>query len=215
MGEMDDVRYLPVYLVLDTSGSMAGDKIESVKEGLGYMISELKKDAQTLEIGRLSVITFADTANQILPLTWIGQVQPPDIKASGMTALGAGLKLLTNSIDQEVRKHTAEHKGDWKPLVFLMTDGQPTDQYEGAVSELKKRVSATIVACAVGGDADEDVLKKITENVVRLQDSPTALKAFIKLMTASIKTCSKSINQQGQADVMLPVDEEQGIVIVP
>ena len=132
-----------------------------------------------------------------------------------MTALGAGLKLLTNSIDQEVRKHTAEHKGDWKPLVFLMTDGQPTDQYEGAVSELKKRVSATIVACAVGGDADEDVLKKITENVVRLQDSPTALKAFIKLMTASIKTCSKSINQQGQADVMLPVDEEQGIVIVP
>lgn len=50
-----------------------------------------------------------------------------DIKASGVTALGEALKLVSNKIDTEVEKTTTEQKGDWKPLVFIMTDGIPTD----------------------------------------------------------------------------------------
>ena len=62
-------RRLPVYLLLDVSGSMAGDPIEAVKHGVRALISELRGDPQALETAYLSVITFNSSARQVTPLT--------------------------------------------------------------------------------------------------------------------------------------------------
>ncbi|MBQ4310052.1 MAG: VWA domain-containing protein, partial [Oscillospiraceae bacterium] len=58
----DYIRRLPVYLLLDTSGSMTGDPIEAVRQGVKALVSELRGDPQALETAYLSVITFASTA---------------------------------------------------------------------------------------------------------------------------------------------------------
>ena len=121
------MRRLPVYLLLDTSGSMTGEPIEAVKNGVETLLSTLRQDPYALETAFVSVITFDSTARQVVPLTDLLNFKTPDLVASGTTALGDALSLAASSIGNEVQKTTAETKGDWRPLVFIMTDGSPTD----------------------------------------------------------------------------------------
>lgn len=192
------MRRLPVYLLLDTSGSMFGEPIEAVKNGVQMLLSTLRSDPYALETAYLSIITFDSKAEQIVPLTEISSFQLPSINASGCTALGEALSLLAQKVDEEVTKTTSEVKGDWRPLVFLMTDGQPTDNLERGLDNFRKRKFGMVVACAAGQGADTKTLQKITENVVQLDTADSAtIKAFFKWVSASISTSSKSIDDTG------------------
>src|SRR5690242_637159 len=100
------MRRLPVYLLLDTSGSMSGEPIEAVKNGVQVMISSLRQNPQAIETAFISVITFDSTARQVVPLTDLSSFQVPDIRASGTTAMGEALQLLASCIDREVAQTT-------------------------------------------------------------------------------------------------------------
>lgn len=192
------MRRLPVYLLLDTSGSMFGEPIEAVKNGVQMLLSTLRGDPYALETAFLSIITFDSKAEQIVPLTELAAIQQPTINASGCTALGEALSLLSQRVDDEVTKTTPEIKGDWRPLVFIMTDGRPTDDINRGIQEFNKRKFGMVVACAAGQDADVNILKKITENVVQLDTADSAtIKAFFKWVSASISTSSKSVEDTG------------------
>lgn len=193
------MRRLPVYLLLDTSGSMSGEPIEAVKNGVQIMISSLRQNPQAIETAYLSVITFDSTAQQIIPLTDLASFQMVDIRATGVTALGDALKLVSNKIDNEVATTTTEQKGDWKPLVFIMTDGIPTDDWQSGLNEFKKRKVAFTVACAAGSGADTNILKQITENVVSLDTADTAsIGKFFQWVTASIGVSSTKVEDSGK-----------------
>lgn len=212
------MRRLPVYLLLDTSGSMGGEPIEAVKNGVQIMISSLRGNPQAQETAYISVITFDSVANQIIPLTDLGSFQMKDIQATGTTALGEGLKLLSNCIDNEVTKTTPETKGDWKPLVFIMTDGVPTDSWENGLAEFKKRKTGIVVACAAGGGADESVLKQITDNVVKLETADSqSIAKFFAWVTASIGVSSTKVEDSGKEVIGLnelpPPPSELNIVV--
>lgn len=192
------MRRLPVYLMLDTSGSMTGEPIEAVKNGVQVLISTLRQDPYALETAYLSVITFGSAAKQIVPLTELSMFQMPDIHASGTTALGEALTLLANKIDNEVTRTTVEVKGDWKPLIFLMTDGAPTDNWQKGLTEFQKRKVGIVVACAAGQGADTKILKQITEIVVQLDTADSAtIKAFFKWVSASVSTGSQKVETNG------------------
>ncbi|WP_288843114.1 VWA domain-containing protein [uncultured Deefgea sp.] len=195
------MRRLPVYLLLDVSGSMSGEPIEAVKTGVQTLVSTLRQDPYALETAYLSVITFNTSAQQVAPLTELATFQTPNICASGTTSLGEALGLLADCVEAEVGKTTAEVKGDWKPLIFIMTDGVPTDDWQKGLEKLKKVRTGVIVACAAGQGADTSVLKHITEVVVQLDtaDSST-IKAFFKWVSASVSTGSQKVDQ-GQKEV--------------
>ena len=193
------MRRLPVYLLLDTSGSMSGEPIEAVKNGVQVMISSLRQNPQAIETAFISVITFDSSATQLIPLTDLASFQMVDIKASGTTCLGAALKLVATKMETEVTKTTMEQKGDWKPLVFIMTDGVPTDDWENGLAQFKKQKTAFTVACAAGPNADTAILKKVTDNVVSLDtaDGQTISK-FFTWVTASIGVSSTRIEDSGK-----------------
>ncbi len=212
-------RRLPVYLLLDCSGSMTGEPIEACRQGLRALLADLRSNPQALETAYLSVITFANNAQQVCPLTELTSFVEPTLNASGTTALGDALRLLDQCLDREVRKSTPTQKGDWKPLVFLMTDGQPTDEWEKMADAIKSKKPANIIACAAGPGANAAMLKRITEAVVSLTDlQPQQLQAFFKWVSASVKTTSQNIAQvptEGTPVNLPPPPPNSGIVIVP
>ena len=211
------MRRLPVYLLLDTSGSMTGEPIEAVRNGVQVLVSTLRQDPYALETAYLSVITFDSSAKQVVPLSELTAFQMPIIQATGTTALGAALSLLATQLDKEVQKSTAEVKGDWKPLVFLMTDGMPTDDWKKGLAELQKRKTGLLVACAAGRSIDTTVLKQITEIVVQLDtaDSST-IKAFFKWVSASISMGSQKVEtnkEVGGLSELPPPPPEINVVV--
>lgn len=192
------MRRLPVYLLLDTSGSMYGEPIEAVKNGVQTLVSTLRNDPYALETAYISIITFNTTAQQDVPLTELSAFQQPNITAGGCTSLGEALTLLSQKIKSEVTKTTAEVKGDWRPLVFIMTDGEPTDDINAGLATFKQQKCGIVVACAAGQGANTNTLKQITENVVQLDTADSAsIKAFFKWVTASVSTTSKSVEDTG------------------
>lgn len=216
MTEVDaGMRRLPVYLVLDCSGSMSGEPIEAVRQGMRTLLGELKGDPQALETVYLSVITFDSTARQVVPLTEVMLVKEPKLQATGTTALGAALGLLSEQIEKEVRKTTAEQKGDWRPLIFLMTDGEPTDAWERQADAIKTARPGNFIACAAGAGANEAVLKRVTEIVVRMNDlEPDTLSQFFKWVSASVTTTSQNVAAKSDSPVNLPPPPPQ-IQILP
>jgi uncharacterized protein YegL len=193
------MRRLPVYLLLDTSGSMNGEPIEAVKNGVQIMISSLRQNPQAIETAFISIITFDSSARQVVPLTDLASFQMADIRATGTTALGEALQLVSQCMDKEVAKTTAEQKGDWKPLVFIMTDGVPTDNWQSGLAAFKQRKTAYTVACAAGHGADTSVLKQITENVVSLDTADSAtISRFFAWVTASIGVTSTRVEDSGK-----------------
>jgi len=188
------MRKLPVYLVLDTSGSMNGEPIRAVENGMQALVSALRQDPQALESAYLSVITFDSSAKQIVPLTDLTGFQMPALNASGTTELGAALALVANRAESEVSKSTSEKKGDWRPLVFLMTDGAPTDNWKKGLADFKTFRWGMVICCAAGNKADMNVLKEISpECVVQLDTADSkSLAAFFKWVSASVSAGSKS-----------------------
>ncbi len=211
-------RRLPVYLVLDCSGSMTGEPIEACRQGVRALLSDLRGDPQALETAYLSVITFDNTARQVCPLTELTSFVEPTLNATGSTALGEALTLLEQCLDREVRKATPTQKGDWKPLIFLMTDGQPTDAWEPAADRIKNRRFGNLIACAAGPGANPAMLKRVTESVVELSNlQPDQLKAFFKWVSSSIRTTSQKLEltPSDGAGNLPPPPAGSGIVIVP
>ncbi len=211
------VRRLPIYLMLDCSGSMSGEPIEAVRQGVKALLSELRGVPQALETAHLSVITFNSSAQQVSPLTELMLFKEPELVASGGTSMGWALEVLMDCAKNEVKKTTEEQKGDYKPLVFLLTDGEPTDtsRFKEAVKRIPDSLRNNIIACAAGASANTARLKEITPNVLMMNSlSAGDMAQFFAWVSASATVQSKSVSANPDQPVQLP-PPPQGFVIVP
>jgi uncharacterized protein YegL len=209
----------PLVLVLDRSGSMGGAPIEQLNAGLRLLESELKGDAIAAKRVRLLVIQFGgmDTAEAVGEWQDAMDFSPATLEPNGTTPTGAAVDLALARIEEEKAGFRAAGVAYTRPWLFLMSDGQPTDDWEAAAERCRQAEQANKVAVFpiyVGdpgepkpvGDAAVDILghfsSRGTPGVKRL-DGLKFRELFLWL-SASMKVVSQS-RPGGQAQLP-PVD---------
>ena len=200
------MRRLPIYFLIDVSESMIGEPIEQVQEGIATIIKELKSDPFALETVWISIIGFAGKSKIITPLQDIISFYPPKIPIGGGTSLSSGLNELMNAISRDVVKTTFERKGDWKPLIFLFTDGVPTDDTEQAIERWNSNYknSSNLVIISLGENTNFELMGRLSNQVLKFNNtSASSYKEFFKWITASIKTTSERVNTDNKDGINL------------
>lgn len=192
------MRRFPIYFLIDVSESMVGEPLDQVQDGIANIIRELRKDPFALETVFISVIIFAGKAKTIIPLTELISFYPPRFTVSSGTSWGNALLHLANTLDKDLLATKLDKKGDWQPLIFLFTDGVPTDDYQQALNNWKKRYNnrSNIVAISFGDPTNIQKLTEITKNVLYFNNnSEQSYKQFFQWVSNTIKVNSISVDK--------------------
>lgn len=205
------MRRLPIYFLIDVSESMVGEPIQLVEEGLATIIKALKEDPYALETVHVSVIVFAGQAKTLVPLQEVIAFYPPRFPIGSGTSLGKGLGHLMFELRRNLIRTTADQKGDWKPIVFLFTDGVPTDDTSAVVTEWKQAWDGRVnlVAVSFGKDTDLHLLSELTEHALLFKDtSAQQYKEFFRWVTASIRASSMSVENNASGFDLVKRDDD-------
>ncbi len=195
---MNPAPRCPVVLLLDVSGSMSGEPINELNEGLRQFIQETAEDEAASMSVELEVITFGTTANVAIPFTPMTGVErnPTPFYASGLTAMGAALRKAT--ADLKARKHLYKTNGisAYRPWVILMTDGGPNDEWTQAAAEMRQmgeNGKIQYIGIEIGSEADHNTMCQIlpaNPGPVKLQG--LKFKQFFRWLTDSLRSVSSS-----------------------
>lgn len=165
-------KVLPIIYVIDTSGSMKGEKIASLNEAMHETVEVLKEvsnsnpDAQI----KIAALTFSSGAEWVTNKNGLEDLDDffwNDIQAAGTTDLGAALDELNSKLSRNA--FLVSDTGFCVPVIIFMSDGGPTDSWKNKLKDMfennKWYKGATKIAIAVGEDADIDVLAKVVGNI--------------------------------------------------
>lgn len=168
--KMDIIERIPIFFVLDTSGSMDGQPISMLNHAMEEVLNILGNFAASnadalLKIG---VLQFSSGAKWMQPkgLEEFGDFVYNPLTAGGLTDMGAALDELDQKLSR--RSFLVSTTGRCKPIIIFMTDGQPTDPWEKAlknISENNKWYQNSIkIGFAVGDQANTSILSQIVGN---------------------------------------------------
>ena len=184
-------RTMVLFFVVDTSGSMMGQKIGSVNDAIRETVPDLK-DLSTNNPDaaiKIAAMQFDTNVNWLYPqpidsenFQWNG------LQANGLTSFGAAQKELNHKLSKS--QFLQEAAGSFAPVIILLSDGAPTDEYKSALEEIKKNnwfKHAIKIAIAIGNDADKNVLVEFTGNSEAVLEvhNRAMLKAFIRFVSAT------------------------------
>ncbi|MEH1856273.1 MAG: VWA domain-containing protein [Nostoc sp.] len=154
----------PVILLLDTSGSMSGQPIQELNRGLAAFKQDVQKDSQASLSVEVAMITFGPIVKLTQDFVTIDQFTPPTLEVGGVTPMGAAIEYALDFLEN--RKQTYKDNGIlyYRPWVFLITDGAPTDYWDSAAQRLRQaEAQSRLSFFAVGvKDADMNILKQIS-----------------------------------------------------
>jgi uncharacterized protein YegL len=199
-------RRLPVYLLIDTSGSMSGEPITAVNNGLSVLRASLLQDPQAIDSVWISIITFDRTAKLITELTPLVDVNIPELETpdAGPTNMGEALQLLRTRFAKDIKRSKDNSKGDWAPFLFIMTDGSPSDiqLFSEEIEEIKKLGLANIIGCLAGDRAKRGYLEKFCTDILSLSNMDAqGFSALFRWVSSAIASQNNSLGANGKADL--------------
>lgn len=199
-------RTMTLFFLVDTSGSMDGSKIGTLNSAVEEVIPEIRKlSGENADAAiKIAVLEFSSGAR------WITSA-PMDandfrwnyLNADGLTDFGEMCKMLNEKLSRSA--FMSDVAGSFAPAIFLLSDGEPTDDYQKELGKLKENnwfKKAIKVAIAIGDDANKDVLAEFTGNkeaviTVHTPEALTKMIRFVSVTASQIGSKSSGVGKGG------------------
>ncbi|MFD9124465.1 VWA domain-containing protein [Kitasatospora sp. NPDC059571] len=186
------MQILPFYMVCDESGSMAAD-IDVLNDALVALHHEISTNPTIADKARFSLIGFSSDAKELQPLVDLGEISElPKLEAGGFTSFGCAFEVLRQAVERDVPALKAEGHDVYRPVVFFLSDGVPTDSdWEIAYDNLLGSAYRPHVIAFGIGTADKGVISHVATFKAFMQRDDSvgpaeALKEFAGSLTRSI-----------------------------
>jgi uncharacterized protein YegL len=216
------MNILPFYLVCDESGSMAGPPLDALNEALPELHNEIGTNPVVSDKTQFGIIGFSDAGEVLLELSNLSQVTDlPVLATKGGTNYAAALRCVKDQIETDVARLKNDGHQVFRPVVFFLTDGYPTSDWQAEYDSLTSEQFAlrpNIVAFGIGNEVDAEVISAVATFKAFLDDgsmSPAkALQEFAVALTKSI-VASGSTGADNGAPTLLTPDTVPGFTSLP
>lgn len=214
-------KIMTLFYLVDTSGSMYGEKIGKVNAAMEECIPDLtqiSKENDDAEI-RVAIMQFSDGCSWITPQSGpvgIEDIIWNDLNAGGLTDLGAALIELDKKLSRN--EFLQSQTGAYAPVILLFSDGGPTDNWEKGLAQVQnnnwfKNSIKIAIAIDIDGEADKDVLAKFTgnsESVITVKDKNLLKKMIHKV---SIRASEFQSHSKQSSDHLSSPEEDSGKIV--
>jgi uncharacterized protein YegL len=130
----------PCVLLLDTSGSMQGEPIEALNQGLLSLKDELVKNSLASRRVEVAIVTFDSQVNVVQDFVTADQFNPPILTAQGLTTMGAGIHKALDMVQERKSLYRTNGIAYYRPWIFMITDGEPQGEQDQVVEQAAQRL---------------------------------------------------------------------------
>lgn len=192
-------------LVLDVSSSMSGAPIKALNEGLAAFAHDVAGDAVARQRVEVAIVTFGGSVWVAQDFVTAGGFEPSKLSAGGGTPMGKAIEQALDMVEERKTLYRENGIVYYRPWVFLITDGQPTDSWDEAARRVHEAEDAGRVAFfAVGVEgADMNVLSKLA---VRTPLKLAGLQFVELFLWLSQSQRAVSTSKPGDQTALPPVD---------
>jgi uncharacterized protein YegL len=180
-------------LLLDVSGSMSGRPLAELNAGLTVFKDELAADTLAMKRVEVAMVTFGPTKVE-MPFTSASQFYPPTLTAQGDTPMGSAIMKALELVKERKAEYKLNGISYYRPWVFLITDGGPTDAWQAAAAAVREgEASKQFAFFAIGVEgANMDVLKQISSAREPLSLSGLKFRELFTWLSSSLQSVSRS-----------------------
>lgn len=155
----------PCILLLDVSGSMSGGRVAALRTGVATYREALIADSLAAKRVEVAIVTFGGTVETVCDFATADSFVPPHLDAIGEnTPMGEAIVVAIDLLKKRKAQYKAHGVGYFRPWIFLITDGEPTDDWRSAqalVREGENKAGFAFFAIGVEG-ANLDILRQIS-----------------------------------------------------
>ena len=206
-------------LLLDTSFSMAGSPIEELNKGFEVFCREIKDDELAAKRAEIAVITFGGQPQMVVPFTEGRDLQARTLTADGATPLGQALNMALDQLAQQKSAYKQAGLEYYRPWLFVLTDGQPTDGEVFAaaaarVRDAEEKHQVSVFGIGIGEGADLGRLQDLSAKRPPVRLAGLSFREFFSWLSASLGSASASA-AFGSSDSGIAQAEEAGQIPLP
>ncbi|MDR9838388.1 vWA domain-containing protein [Herbaspirillum huttiense] len=186
---------IPICIVLDTSGSMAGEPIAELQSGVTTFFDAIRADEVAQYSAEVCIVTFGGNVTKNVDFASINRQEIPRFGATGATPMGDAINLALDLLDARKTEYRNAGVDYFQPWMVLMTDGQPTDSIDLAANRIRELVGAkklTVFPIGIGSDADMNELARLSPGRPPLRLQGLNFREFFLWLSKSVSRVSQS-----------------------
>jgi uncharacterized protein YegL len=189
---------VPVCLVLDCSGSMTGEPIQELRDGVEKFIKELADNEYAKDSAEICLVTFGGEVRCILDFENIERQSEniPLFAASGNTPMDQAVNLALDKLEERKQNYKDSGVDYYQPWMVLMTDGQPTENISRSTlrtQDLVNKDLLTVFPLGIGDQADMSELARYSPKRSPLKLKGLCFSEFFEWLSKSVEKVSQSI----------------------